>query len=464
MFAFYDFETTGTSPAFDQPLQFAAIRTDDDFNEIERVNIRCRLSRHILPAPWALAVTGISPEQLFDPNLPSWFEFSHQISALIARWAPATWTGYNSVTFDEEFMRQTFYQNLHPNIYQTQFHHNNRLDLMKVIYAVWDRAPETLDWPRDDQGRISFKLDRLAPQNGFTTHNAHDALGDVEATIHLATLIRNRAPEVWAGCLRNRDKRAVADTLQSGLPVRLIERFGAAPPRSFTGVYAGTSPQNGNVMGFLDLDASDATSLVDANDEALADAVSGTPKLIRSVSINKMPNIFPITNPKPDHLSEAKIVAAHAGFRERIGQAIANRFADFERPEEVERQMYDDFYSAEDKRVLAEFQASNWRHRADLVVQLKDHRLRQLGQRLIFWNAPALVSEHYAAAAEAAIRSRWFSPDPDAPWMTFAEAEKQLAEIAERGAVSKAALVQMKQFYANKKGQASGRSLRTRVQ
>ena len=37
MFAFYDLETTGTSAAFDQPLQFAAILTDDEFNQIERV-------------------------------------------------------------------------------------------------------------------------------------------------------------------------------------------------------------------------------------------------------------------------------------------------------------------------------------------------------------------------------------------------------------------------------------------
>jgi exodeoxyribonuclease-1 len=109
MFAFYDFETTGTSPAFDQPLQFAAILTDDAFNQIERVDIRCRLSPHILPAPWALAITGVSTEQLIDPNLPSWFDFSHQISDLIRRWAPSTWTGYNTLAFDEEFLRQSFY-------------------------------------------------------------------------------------------------------------------------------------------------------------------------------------------------------------------------------------------------------------------------------------------------------------------------------------------------------------------
>lgn len=43
-FVFYDLETTGTLPAFDQPLQFAAIRTDDHFNDIECVNIRDRLA------------------------------------------------------------------------------------------------------------------------------------------------------------------------------------------------------------------------------------------------------------------------------------------------------------------------------------------------------------------------------------------------------------------------------------
>ena len=71
-FAFYDFETTGTSPSFDQPLQFAAILTDDDFNEIERVNLRCRLAPHILPSPMAMAVTGITPAQMLDPALQRW--------------------------------------------------------------------------------------------------------------------------------------------------------------------------------------------------------------------------------------------------------------------------------------------------------------------------------------------------------------------------------------------------------
>jgi len=38
-FAFYDFETTGLVAAYNQPLQFAAILTDDAFKPLERCHI-----------------------------------------------------------------------------------------------------------------------------------------------------------------------------------------------------------------------------------------------------------------------------------------------------------------------------------------------------------------------------------------------------------------------------------------
>jgi exodeoxyribonuclease-1 len=97
-------------PPFHQPLQFAAILTDGDFREIERVNLRCRIAPHIIPSPWALVLSGLRPAQLLDPSLPSPFEFTQEIAALIERWSTATWTGFNSIHFDEEMLRQAFYQ------------------------------------------------------------------------------------------------------------------------------------------------------------------------------------------------------------------------------------------------------------------------------------------------------------------------------------------------------------------
>ena len=105
-FVFYDLETTGVSTAFDQPLQFAAIYTNTDLKEIERVELRCRIAPHIIPSPYALMVTGIKPEQLVGPDLPSFFEFTQSVMELTKRWAPATWMGFNSIRFDEELLRQ----------------------------------------------------------------------------------------------------------------------------------------------------------------------------------------------------------------------------------------------------------------------------------------------------------------------------------------------------------------------
>lgn len=101
-FVFYDLETTGISPAFDQPLQFAVIRTDNNFAEIDRVNLRCRIAPHIIPSPQALIVTGVTTEQLVDPSLPSLFEFTQTITELTERCSPATLVGFNTIRFDEE--------------------------------------------------------------------------------------------------------------------------------------------------------------------------------------------------------------------------------------------------------------------------------------------------------------------------------------------------------------------------
>ena len=67
-FVFYDTETTGTHTAFDQILQFGAIRTDHELRELERFEIRCRLLPHVVPSPAALLTNGITVEQLTDPG------------------------------------------------------------------------------------------------------------------------------------------------------------------------------------------------------------------------------------------------------------------------------------------------------------------------------------------------------------------------------------------------------------
>lgn len=438
-FAFYDFETTGISPAFDQPLQFAAILTDDAFREIERVNLRCRIAPHIIPSPWALAVTGLRPAQLVDPSLPSLFEFTQEIAALIERWSPSTWTGFNSNHLDEEMLRQAFYQNLQPDIFAIQFNGNMRLDVLTSLYAVWYRQPDLLRWPVDETGRVRFKLDLLAPLNGFVAHNAHDALGDVEATIHLARLFAQRAPELWAEILSNRDKSAVQTRLASFQPMALVERFGGGPPRATIGCFCGTSASNANQAAFFDLDAADPADLLAADDATIFAAVDASPKIIRSLAINKSPALLAVPAPTLVHLQRAEVIAQAPGFRDRVAKALAARFPQDPEapPPPVEKQIFGGFYSHADKALLTEFQRADWLRRQEIAATLTDARLRQLGRRLVALHAPALLSPEERGQFDAWLRDRWSAPDvPETEWTGVDRSRRALSEMRAGRAIS----------------------------
>ena len=92
-YIFYDTETTGTETAIEQILHYAPIKTDDDFNELESFNVRCRIQPYTVPAPGALLVNRVRPVMLIDKNLPSHYEAIKQIRAKLLAWSPATFIG-----------------------------------------------------------------------------------------------------------------------------------------------------------------------------------------------------------------------------------------------------------------------------------------------------------------------------------------------------------------------------------
>ena len=59
--------------------------------------------------------------------------------------------------------------------------------------------------------RPTFKLDMLAPANGHNHVAAHDAMGDVEAMIHMCRIIAERAGGHWSNFVRFAQKAAVLD-------------------------------------------------------------------------------------------------------------------------------------------------------------------------------------------------------------------------------------------------------------
>jgi exodeoxyribonuclease I len=449
-FIFYDFETTGISAEYDQPLQFAAIITDMEFNEIERVDIRCQISPHILPAPMALQVTGINPNQLLNKNLPTAFEFAQKIQELTQKWAPAIWIGYNSIKFDEKFMRQMFYQNLQPDIFATQFFDNSRLDVMKMVFAVFAEKPDILEWPVNEKGKINFKLDQLAPANGFKSHNAHDALGDVEATIFILNIIKTKAPKLYEQLIETRNKSYNLRLLSSFKPVEITFRFGGHLPKTYVGCLC-SIPSGDNRVGFFDLNQSDPMDVILGKNNIIEAAIQKSPKKIRDLATNQADTIRPAkqSNIEWDHI--CAVIEENIDFRKTVSECMSNRYNNNEADEEipVEEKIYGRFYSNNDKSILEKFQLASWEKRLSLLPSFEDSRLMQLGRRLIAFNAPELLTQKERDAFNTYTKNKWESEDQQSEWTTIEDVKKQINKLRVEGC-NMSLLNNLKNFYRNR--------------
>jgi len=196
-YLFYDIETSGLNPAFDQVLTFACIRTDLTLNEIDRQTITIRLREDIVPAPRAFLTHGLTYEEL-ELGI-SEYEAARKIHEILN--FPGTISlGYNSLGFDDEFLRFLFYRNLLDPYVHQYGNGCSRMDILPVTVIFRVFHPESLKWPQRD-GKPSLKLDLLTIENGFeTTGRAHEAMNDVEAVLGLAKKMFQEK-KIWNYCL-----------------------------------------------------------------------------------------------------------------------------------------------------------------------------------------------------------------------------------------------------------------------
>lgn len=254
-FYWHDYETTGIDPAQDRPVQFAGIRTDQDLNVCgEPLRIYCKLAPDVLPHPMACAVTGISP-QTADALGSTERDFIHAIHSEMIQ--PGTCSvGYNSIRFDDEFTRYTLYRNFY-DAYEREYKNgNSRWDLIDVVRLCCALRPDGIEWPRNDNGTPSFRLELLSAANGIEHEDAHDALSDVLATIKLAKLIKDKKPRLFDYALQLRNKRFVAKMLDTAHAEPLLHVSSKLPSEHYCATLVlpvAKHPNNSNGVICVDL-------------------------------------------------------------------------------------------------------------------------------------------------------------------------------------------------------------------
>ena len=367
-FFFYDLETSGLNPRDDRIMQFAGIRTDEQFNQIgESYNILVALNDDTLPSPGALMVTGISPRQTVDEGYTE-AQFAKLFTEEIC--TPDTIIlGFNSIRFDDEFIRALLWRNFYDPYEWSYKDGRSRWDMLDVVRLTRALRPDGINWPVID-GKSVNKLELLSKENGLTHAKAHDALSDVEALIGVTKLIASKQPQLFQYLLKLRDKKEVAKLVNLAAPQPFVYASGrySAEFEKTTVAWPLAEAEYGNILVYdLRHDPSDWVNKTPRELEAIINTPfrqrdeTYVPLPVKKFQANRAPAVAPLgVLEQADGWQKLsldiatveankKMLLQHPEFAKTVAAIVAKR-PEFAPLPDAESKLYDGFLTDRDKK------------------------------------------------------------------------------------------------------------------
>jgi exodeoxyribonuclease I len=309
---------------------------------------------------------------------------------------------------------------------------------MRMAQVVAACVPNAITVPIEGKCKRTFKLALVAEANGIRLDNAHEALADAGATLALARLLKLRAPQIWRALVTNARKAKILQLIEYNPVLLLSETFFGT---SFNMMVApiSVSCSNPNEWALFDLQF-DPEQLLTAADGTLRDAIDGNVKKIRRVSANAQPPLLSTEFtpadvrggrlPMETYLERARKVRENRVFQQRISRLLAERYVDQRSSIYVEQRIYDGFPSRDDEARLATFHRQEWSHRVGLVPSIEDDRCRELSERTIFVEEPAVLTDAQRRSWQGWHRDRVLAAGKT-PWLTIAGALNELEGLVD---------------------------------
>ena len=407
-YLFYDLETSGLNKCFDGIMQIAMIRTDEDFNILKEDDILVRLNPDIAPSPGAVITHRIDPLACETASLNE-YEAITKIHAEFNE-ANTISIGYNTLKFDDEFLRFVFDRTL-LDPYTHQWKDGcYRMDLFPLTAAYYALCPDALEWPRLEEDKISLRLEHLSSQNKLAEGQAHNALVDVRATIALAKKLRDANRELWQQLTSQFRKNTDLD-LQASLPqtkegyccAYLINGVHGATNHFLRPyIFLGAHNVYKNQGVWLPLDSVDFTTL---NSAAIIEQVFSL--------FRKPADRFLLCEPNAETralLSENSSTLARKNVRHlqthpELFQELVNYHCNYTYPTvddiDLDASLYGRrFASPADKATMLRFHIGNAKQKQQLMQTVSDPLLRKRMLRVLWRNFAELLTIGEAQEAE----------------------------------------------------------------
>lgn len=412
-FYWHDYETFGTDPQRDRPVQFAGIRTDADFNVIDDpLVIYCKPAADCLPNPDSCLITGITP-QLAEQKGVCEARFISRIHEELVQ--PNTCTlGYNNLRFDDEVTRNCLYRNFYDPYAREWQSGNSRWDIIDVVRAARALRPEGIQWPVNEEGNPSLRLDQLTIANGIAHEAAHDALSDVYATIDMARLVKHAQPNLYQFIFQHRLKAKVLELLQLGSFKPVVHISGkyttvknclaivlpiCKHPVNTNGVIVYDLSIDPEPMLFLPVE--DIQQRLFTATENLPEGVTRIP--LKTVHINKCPVLAPVSVIKPDDAQRLAIdlalcqvnigkIKTAAGLTEKLAAVFSDHAYSGEDSDPDLSIYRGGFFSETDKQKMAKIRLMSPENLAKSEFSFTDSRLPEMLFRYRARNYPETLT------------------------------------------------------------------------
>jgi exodeoxyribonuclease-1 len=450
---FYDLETSGFNPRSARVMQFAGQRTDMELKPVgEPVNLLIKLTPDILPEPDAILVTGITPQQTLADGLTE-AEFLKLFYDEVVH-PDTVFIGFNSIRFDDEFMRFLHYRNFY-DAYEWQWKDGcSRWDLLDMVRMTRALRPDGIEWPFAPDGKPANRLELLTKVNKLSHDSAHDALSDVQATIAIAQLIRNKQKDLFEYLLSLRDKKKVAELVLQDKPfVYTSGRYPSTNLHTTAVILLAKHPQQDAALVY-DL-RHDPTPFLKMDVDKLVEAWKFTkdPDALRlpvkTLKYNRCPAVAPLGVMKDKATQERlgltletvtrhlNILKKHqAAFAEKMSQAVARLDAEREKAQTalvdnqltVDGRLYEKFFDAQDKQAMRVVRAAQPEELSQLAGSMRDDRLKSLLSLYKARNYPASLDNEERIVWDSFCRQQVFDGGQNSRLVKYFDRLGELAE------------------------------------
>lgn len=426
-FYFYDLETSGVNPRTQRVMQFAGQKTNAKLEPIgEMDDLLIKLDNDILPEPMAILTHGVTPQKanqegLYERQFLEWFHDQVLEPDLII-------VGYNSVRFDDEFIRNMHYRNFY-DPYEWQWQQGrSKWDLLDATRMCRALRPDGIVWPFNTEGNPSNRLEDITRVNDISHEQAHTAGSDVLATIEVAKMLRSKSPKLFDYLLSVRDKKSVNRLVDAGNPFvytsgSLASEFSKTTVMVSLGPHPKVSSQT--IIYDLRFDPEDLAGISPAELSKRIFVKRGSEierlpaKILNSSHCPAVAPLGVLDDASWQRIgldlstieSNFKALAA-SDLSARITEAFALQYRQsqsslFGAAGDVDSQIYDGFYNDRDKVLMSSFR----QHPDNVQVEFEDQRLQKLKDRYFPRQFPEKLTSQELQAWDDYRRHKLLDPE-----------------------------------------------------